>query len=213
MQRVGHGWIAVVVATILAASALPALAQAPKTKSEAATWLRAQGLGADPDAFGLVLALTSKPITADIVRAYLLVGASATKPLPGLGDTPLSALAAAADGHCTPGVAEAAEVLLAAGASVNAQESSGRRATVTMAAVTCLPLLKAVLAHKPNLDALDARSLTAMHYAIDFGKPRDEAARLLMAAGFNLPKWRDQLLMWFSGDQKKIVESLGKPAK
>ena len=53
---------------------------------------------------------------------------------------------------------------------------------------------KAILAtRKPDLNAVDANGLTAMHYALRFGQPRDVTARMIKDAGFDIVRWRKSL--------------------
>lgn len=179
----------------------------PKTAAEARKWLEAAGLPAGPtpsDALAFYLTL-GNDLSAAAVRAYLVFGASATKPGALTKDYPLNALAVQCEGKAAAG--EVAEMLLAAGAEPNQMEPDGRKASPAMAAVICPDVLKAILARKPNLDVVDANGLTAMHYALRFGKPRDVAAKMLMEAGFPLAKWRTSLLEQVDDDGEKLIRS------
>ena len=179
-------------------------ASLPRTRPEAEKWLRDRKHGAGPDALGFYLGLSSG-LSADVVRVMLVSGASATKPT-ATGDYPLSALAISCDGQAA--AAEIGEVLLQAGADVNAAEPTGRKATPAMAAVMCPGLMKAILARKPNLNVVEANGLTAMDYAIRWGKPREEVMKMLVDAGFDLARHRVALLENYSDTVDKIIESL-----
>ena len=96
-------------------------ASLPRTKADAEKWLRERGHGSGADSLALYLGLASN-WSADVVRMMLLSGASATKP-DRTGDYPLSALATSCDGQ--PAAAAIGELLLQAGASVEAVESMG----------------------------------------------------------------------------------------
>lgn len=176
----------------------------PRTKADAEKWLRDRKLGSGPEALTFYLALGNN-WSADAVRMMLLSGASATAP-DATGEYPMSALAVSCDGQAA--AAEIGEVLLQAGASADVVEASPRKATPAMAAVMCPALLKVILSKRPNLNAVDANDLTAMDYAIRFGKPREEVMRMLVDAGFDMKRWRASLLENYSDNVDRIVESL-----
>jgi ankyrin repeat protein len=179
----------------------------PKTAAEARQWLEAASLPYGPtpsDALAFYLTL-GNDLSAAAVRAYLVFGASPAKPGGLTKEFPLNALAINCDGKAAAG--EVAEMLLAAGANPNQMEPDGRKASPAMAAVICPDVLKAILARKPNLDVVDANGLTAMHYALRFGKPRDVTAKMVMEAGFPLAKWRTSLLEQVDDDGEKLIRS------
>lgn len=196
-----------VAQTATPAATTPPKGPLPTTKADAERWLAAQKLGTAPEALAFYLTLGEGPISADVVRAYLLVGAPVKTPLPVADDHALNTLASAAAFRCGPGAAEAAGVLLKAGASPNTMESGGRKASVTMGAVFCPEMLKEVLAAKPDLNAVDAMNNTAMYYALMEGKKTETSARLLMAAGFDLKRWRPELAKYFSADTLRSLEA------
>lgn len=180
----------------------------PRTKADAEKWLKERGQGSGQDALAFYLGLGSK-WSADVVRMMLLSGASATKP-DLTGDYPLSGVAISCDGEAA--AAEIAEILIQAGASVNVVESKGRKATPAMAAVMCPAVLKVILSKKPDLNVVDANKMTAMDYAIRFGKPREEVMRLMVDGGFDLRRHRAALLEEYSDTVDKIIESLSPSA-
>lgn len=199
--------VTAVAQTAKSAAATPPKGPLPTTKAEAERWLAAQKLGIAPEALAFYLTLGEGPISADVVRAYLLVGAPVRTPLPVADDHALNTLASAAAFRCGPGAAEAADVLLKAGASPNTMESGGRKASVVMGAVFCPEMLKVILAAKPDLNAVDAMHNTAMYYALMEGKKTEASARMLMAAGFDLKRWRSELAKYFPADTLRSLES------
>jgi hypothetical protein len=190
-------------------AARPTAGPAPKTRAEAEKYLANLKVGTGPSGLAFYLTL-GNTISADVVRAYLLVGARADRPT-AIGDYPLSLLAVGCEGKA--GAGEAAEVLLSAGADPNRAEPSGRKASPAMAAVICPDVLRAILARKPDLNVVDANDLTAMHYALMFGKPKDVTARMLRDAGFDLTRWRAALTDHFSAgsEARKILDALLAP--
>lgn len=181
----------------------------PKTAAEARKWLEDASLPVGPtpsDALAFYLTLGNN-LSAAAVRAYLVFGASAVKPGGLTKEYPLNALAVQCEGKAAAG--EVAEMLLAAGANPNQMEPDGRKASPAMAAVICPDVLKAILTRKPNLEVVDANGLTAMHYALRFGKPRDVTATMVMEAGFPLAKWRTSLLEQVDDEGEALIKSFG----
>lgn len=201
--------LAAATATTTAATTKPAAlpTTTPKTATEARQWLEAANLPYGPtpsDALAFYLTL-GNDLSVAAVRAYLVFGAAAARPAGLTKEHPLNALAVQCEGK--PAAGEVAEMLLAAGANPNQMEPDGRKASPAMAAVMCPDVLKAILARKPNLDVVDANGLTAMHYALRFGKPREVVARMVLDAGFPLAKWRASLVEYTSADDVRILES------
>ena len=181
----------------------------PKTRGDAEKWLQREGLPTAPtatDALGTYLTL-SNTLSADAVRAYLVFGADVTKPSRMTDTHPLNSLIIMCHGkNEAPAIAE---LLLQAGADPNQKELDGRKAAPAMGAVTCPDVLKAVLARKPDLNAVDANGLTAMHYALRFGQPRDVTSRMIKDAGFDMARWRKSLVDEFGAS---TIDGLASPA-
>lgn len=179
----------------------PAKAPPPQftTKAEAAAWLTTQGLAATPDSLVLYL-MVSPALSVAHVRAYLLLGAP-VKERHAMGTFPLTAALAKCDADAA--VADVAAVLLAEGADPNERaDESG--VTPMMAAAACSrpDVLKTFLARKPDLDAVDAKGRTALHYAfLKSPAIRDVNARLLRDAGFDVKRWRDAIAKVFASPE------------
>ncbi len=181
----------------------------PKTAAEARAWLETAKLpyGPTPSDALMFYLMLGNDLAAPAVRAYLVFGASMVKPARLMKDYPLNALAVHCDGK--PAAGAVAEMLLAAGANPNQMEVEGRKASPAMAAVICPDVLKAILARKPKLDVVDVNGLTAIHYALRFGKPRDVTAKMVMDAGFPLAKWRTSLLEQVDDEGEALIKSFG----
>jgi hypothetical protein len=54
------------------------------------------------------------------------------------------------------------------------------------------------VAKRPDLSAVDGRGYTLMHHALAADETRDEAARLVREAGFDVPRWRASLVKEFA---------------
>ena len=174
----------------------------PKTKAEAIKWLQAQDLGSGT-ADGLVAYLTFKDAwSADIVRAYLLAGATVGKS-DILGSYALNTAAIMCEKK--PAAAEIAKLLVDAGASVNQKDKDGPQATPPMLAVRCPDVLKVLLAAKPDLNIVDVRGFTVMHHALSYG-PRKITAPMIRDAGFNITRWMPSIKeAYLEGELKEAL--------
>jgi ankyrin repeat protein len=173
----------------------------PKTKPEAIKWLQAQDLGAGTD--GLISYLTFKETwSADVVRAYLLAGASVGKS--DIFDG-YALNTAAIMCEKKPAAAEIAKLLIDAGASVNQKDKDGPQATAPMLAVRCPDVLKVLLAAKPDLNIVDVRGFTVMHHALSYG-PRKITAPMILDAGFNVTRWTPSIKeAYLEGELKEAL--------
>ena len=88
-------------------------------------------------------------------------------------------------------------VLIAAGADPTLTAPDGNKETPLMESVKCPAVLKAMLAKRPNLSSVDGRGYTLMHHAMAADETRDEAARLVREAGFDVERWRASLIKEF----------------
>lgn len=199
-------------ATAPVAAAPPARATSgplPKTQADAAKWLSAQRLPTGPTLTdALVSYLTLNPaLSVDAVRAYLLAGAAVNRPSEVFGTTALyMAVVQCAN---QPAIPEIARVLLDAGADPNQKAPDGLKGTPAMSAVFCPDVLRVVLSKKQDLNAVDAKGQTVMHYALQYGKPREAAAQIVKDAGFDIAKWKAALLKDAdNADDRKLIEAL-----
>lgn len=179
----------------------------PKTKEEAKKWLADQGYGVADGSLMVYFALgvdASKPLNANVVRAYLTMGVNVNRKSEFTGDAAINALTIVCPGQAA--ATEVTRLLLDAGADVNIQEPESRKATPIMGAVFCPEVFPLILAKKPNLNPLDARGKTVMHYALDYGKP--DMPRMLLDAGFDMARWRKSLVDEY-GESR--IEEIGAP--
>ena len=189
------------------ATSKPAPPPPYKTKEEAMAWLNKQGMAATPDSLVLYL-MVSPAMSVEHVRAYLFLGAP-VKERHAMGTFPLTT----ALGKCEAdaAVADVTGVLLAAGADPN-EKADDAGLTPMMAAAACSrsAVLKTLLTRKPDLNAVDAKGRTALHYAfLKSASSRDVNARLRRDAGFDVKRWRDAIAKDFaSPDAIQFLEAL-----
>jgi ankyrin repeat protein len=161
---------------------------------EAQEWLQSKGITANA---GSMLAFLSgaDPASADVMRAYVALGL----PLNGPGGDELSPLTLVTR-SCVdnPTSAASTAVLIAAGADPTLKAPDGNKETPLMESVKCPAVLRAMLAKRPNLSSVDRRGYTVMHHAMAADETRDEAARLVREAGFDVERWRASLVKEFT---------------
>jgi hypothetical protein len=164
-----------------------------RSASEAQAWLTSKGITANAGSM-LAFLMGDDPSSADVMRAYVALGL----PLNGPGGAELSPLTLVTR-SCVgnPMSAGTAAVLIAAGADPTLKAADGNKETPLMESVKCPAVLTAMLAKRPNLSSVDGRGYTLMHHAIAADETRDEAARLVRDAGFDVERWRAPLIKEF----------------
>ena len=168
-----------------------------RSADEARAWLTSQGLTANPDQ--LLMFLTGDaPIAPDVMRAYVALKLPLGRPARPDGLAPLTLVTRSCVGNSVAAATTA--VLVAAGANPNLPAPDGEKTTPLMEAVSCPAVLKAMLVPKPDLSVVDAKGYTVMHHALSSYEAREEVARIVLDAGFDLPKWRPALLKEFGSD-------------
>lgn len=195
--------VAAVVAVGLTASAR---AQSPQFRSadEARTWLVREQLGTDPDALLIHLSFDDAR-SVDVMRAYVALGLPLNTPSKESGLTPLTLVTRSCVGNESAPLTTA--VLIAAGADPTVPAPDGDTSTALMEAVNCPLVLQAMLARRPDLAAVDGRGYTVMHHAIA-SEERDQSARLVREAGFDVATWRPSLTKEF-GHLPNLAALLG----
>lgn len=180
-----------------------------RSAAEARAWLASKGVTANA---GSMLAFLSgdDPSSPDVMRAYVALGL----PLNGPGGDELSPLTLVTR-SCVdnPMSAATTAVLIAAGADPTRKAPDGNKETPLMESVRCPAVLKAMLAKRPDLSAVDGRGYTLMHHALAADETRDEAARLVREAGFDVPRWRASLVKEFASlpNLDALLGGAGKP--
>jgi ankyrin repeat protein len=170
------------------------------SKVEAKKLLAQYGFPETPD--GILIPLnTSMPDGPKILEAYLTLGARADQPVTfDVGNNqkltryPLNYLLMF---DCSDPTAVAyAKQLVAAGADPNTTDPDNDWAALSQAN-RCPDLQQVLLSapKKPNVNRLDRNGDTAMHLVIRIGGDRKaESIRMLLDAGFDLARWRTELL-------------------
>ena len=174
------------------------VAQAPsgrqfRSANEARAWLASKGITANAGSM-LAFLMGDDPSSADVMRAYVALGLPVNGPG---GDelSPLTMVTRSCVGN--PMSAATTAVLIAAGADPTLKAPDGNKETPLMESVKCPAVLKAMLAKRPNLSSVDGRGYTLMHHALAADETRDEAARLVRDAGFDVERWRASLTKEF----------------
>jgi ankyrin repeat protein len=165
-----------------------------RSANEARAWLTAQGITANAGSM-LAFLMGDDPASADVMRAYVALGL----PLNGPGGdelSPLTMVTRSCVGN--PTSAAATTVLIAAGADPTLTAPDGNKETPLMESVKCPAVLRAMLAKRPNLSAVDGRGYTLMHHAMAADETRGEATRLVRDAGFDVERWRASLVKEFT---------------
>jgi len=168
-----------------------------RSADEARAWLKSEGLTADPDQLLMYLSSDS-PSAPDVIRAYVALKLPLGRPARPDGLAPLTLVTRSCVGN--PVAAATTAVLVAAGANPSLPSPDGEKTTPLMEAVACPAVLQAMLARTPDLSVVDAKGYTVMHYALSSYEAREEVSRIVLDAGFDLPKWRAALLKEFGSD-------------
>jgi len=173
-----------------------AASKAALTREQAKARIAEAGFGEDP--VGLLAYLqTSSPDAVEITEAYLALGVKADEPITfrttdgqTLSALPLNYLLRYS---CdSPITARLTKLLVDAGADVSASDPDNYGMTPAMATVGCDDVLEIILAQKPDLTITNGRGQTAMHFAVNAGKPT--AVRMLLDAGFDIGPWKTELI-------------------
>ena len=190
--------LAVAAALVLGAtSVMWAQGRQFRSADEARAWLKSEGLTTDPSQLLMYLSSDS-PNAPDVMRAYVALELPLDRPARPDGLAPLTLVTRSCVGNP---VAEATTtVLVQAGANPSLPAPDGDKTTPLMEAVSCPAVLKAMLARKSDLSVVDAKGYTVMHHALGSYDARQEVARLVLDAGFDLPRWRTALLKEFGSD-------------
>ncbi len=199
---------AAVTALITFAGIAPADAQTPfRTADEARKWLSSQGITATPPSL-LIFLSGDNPQSVDVMRAYVALGF----PLNGPGGAELSPLTLVTRSCVGNEIAPlTTAVLIAAGANPTRPAPDGDKSTPLMEAVNCPLVLKAMLARKVDLNAVDGRGYTLMHHALASSEARDASTVIVREAGFDVPRWSASLMKEFGNQPAAIALLAGVP--
>jgi ankyrin repeat protein len=189
---------AVAVALVISAtSVMWAQGRQFRSADEARAWLKSEGLTTDPSQLLMYLSSDS-PKAPDVMRAYVALELPLDRPARPDGLAPLTLVTRSCVGN--PMAEATTTVLVQAGANPGLPAPDGDKTTPLMEAVSCPAVLKAMLARKSDLSVVDAKGYTVMHHALSSYEAREEVSRLVLDAGFDLPKWRPALLKAFGND-------------
>lgn len=196
---------AVAAAVVALASSVPGHAQGRQFRSadDARQWLTSQGITGNAPSL-LIFLSGDNPQSVDVMRAYVALGL----PLDGPGGgelSPLTLITRSCVGNDVAPLTTA--VLIAAGANPTRPAPDGSKSTPLMEAVNCPGVLKAMLARKVDLNAVDARGYTVMHHALESSEARDESTTIVREAGFDVPRWSASLMKQY-GQQPDVIALL-----
>lgn len=209
MTSMARTSLAAAAVLILVAGNAPARAQNRTFRSadEARKWLSSQGIAANAPSLLIYLSGDS-PQSVDVMRAYVALGL----PLDGPGGSELSPLTLVTRSCVGNKVAPlTTAVLIEAGANPTRPAPDGDKTTPLMEAVNCPLVLKAMLARKVDLNAVDRRGYTVMHHALASYEARDESTRIVREAGFDVPRWSASLMKEFGNQPAAIALLAGVP--
>lgn len=199
----------VLIVVALRAGAAPASQdRAFASAAQAREWLASRGITAEAPSL-LIFLSGDSPESVQVMRAYVALGL----PLDGPGGnalSPLTLVTRSCVGNQAAPLTTA--VLIAAGANPTKPAPDGDKSTPLMEAVNCPAVLKAMLARKVDLNAVDARGYTVMHHALNSSEARDESSRIVRDAGFDVSRWSASLMKAFGHDPAAIALLAGVPA-
>lgn len=168
-----------------------------RSAAEARAWLKSEGIGTAPASL-LVYLSGDSPRSVDVMRAYVALKLPLDRPGGPDDLSPLTLITRSCVGNAVAAMTTA--VLVEAGANPALPAPDGTQSTPLMEAVACPAILKSMLAGKTDLSVVDQRGYTVMHHALNSDEARGEVARLVLDAGFDLPRWRTALLKEFGSD-------------
>src|SRR5688572_13647697 len=210
MKRLG---LAVALVLLCAASAAGAM-----TRAQAKKVIADHGFPETADGMLAVLGL-SMDTAPLVVEAYLTLGTRADREITYLADGnqtltryPLTYLLMFSCADDT--TAAMAKLLVDAGADPNTTDPEKDWAALSQA-YACPDVIRALLdaPKKPDVNRVDRNGNTAMHLVVSIGGDRQvESIRMLLDAGFDIARWRSELLK-DARNNAPVLDALGgKPA-
>ncbi|HUP62915.1 MAG TPA: ankyrin repeat domain-containing protein [Thermoanaerobaculia bacterium] len=210
MKRLG---LAVAFVLLCAATAAGAM-----TRAQAKKVIAEHGLPETAD--GMLAMLNTSGDTAPlVVEAYLTLGTRADREITYLADGqqtltryPLTYLLMFSCADDT--TAAMAKLLVDAGADPNTTDPENDSAALSQA-YACPDVIRVLLdaPKKPDVNRVDRNGNTAMHLVVRIGGDRQvESIRMLLDAGFDIAKWRNELLKDARNNAPVVAALGGKPA-